>query len=48
MRKKIYNQPQMAISALAPVSVICVSFGQGANTSTYNPGGSTGGEPTGN
>ena len=37
-KKKIYNQPQMQVTALMPTTIICASIGKG---DPVPPGGTT-------
>ena len=36
--KKIYKNPEIEITEIAPQTIICASIGEGGNTSTGNNG----------
>ena len=40
MKKKLYNQPEILISRLAPTTIICASITNGGSTDNLTPPGS--------
>ena len=41
MKKKLYNQPQMQVTALMPTTIVCVSAGYGGDSGGAGDGSET-------